>query len=185
MKAWPNKEWGWNVGQKRRGLIKSLHWKMIGQWPPITLLLPATSPYPAYKAFCWGLGAGCLFCPDASHVYLSGHINIVMELLIIVWWIFFSFIFFPVLFIFFIVLVLPYIDMNLPWVYMCSLSWIPYPRPSPSHPSGSSRCTSPEHPISFIEPGLAICFTYHNLHVSILKSFLYLYVLDVSLIYSI
>ena len=30
---------------------------------------------------------------------------------------------------------LPYIDMNQPWIYMCS----------PSHPSGSSQCTSPEH----------------------------------------
>ena len=26
--------------------------------------------------------------------------------------------------------------------YMCSPSWIPLPRPSPSHPSGSSQCTS-------------------------------------------
>ena len=40
-----------------------------------------------------------------------------------------------------IVLVLPYIDMNPPQVYMCSL-----PLPSPSHPSGSSQCTSPKHP---------------------------------------
>ena len=38
--------------------------------------------------------------------------------------------------------------------------------PSPSHPSGSSHCTSPEHPESCIEPGLAIHFTYDNLHVS-------------------
>ena len=40
------------------------------------------------------------------------------------------------------------------------------PPPSPSHPSGSSQCTSPEHPVSCIEPGLAICFTYDNIHVS-------------------
>ena len=65
-----------------------------------------------------------------------------------------------------IVLVLPYIDMNLPWVYMCSPSWTPLPPPSPSHPSGSSQCTSPEHPVSYIEPGLAIHFTCDNLHVS-------------------
>ena len=65
-----------------------------------------------------------------------------------------------------IVFVLPYIDMNLPWVYMCSPSWTPLPPPSPSHPSGSSQCTSPEHPVSCIEPGLAIRFTYDNLHVS-------------------
>ena len=55
-----------------------------------------------------------------------------------------------------IVLVLPYIDMNLPWVYMCSPSWTPLPPPSPSHPSGPSQCTSPEHRVSCIKPGLVI-----------------------------
>ena len=61
---------------------------------------------------------------------------------------------------------MPYIDMNPPQVYMCSPSWTPLPPPSPSHPSGSSQCTSPEHPVSCIERGLAICFTYDNIHVS-------------------
>ena len=42
--------------------------------------------------------------------------------------------------------------------------------PSPSHPSGSSQCTSPEHSVSCMEPGLAICFTYDNIHVSMLFS---------------
>ena len=42
----------------------------------------------------------------------------------------------------------------------------PLPPPSPSHPSGSSQCTSPKHPVSCIEPGLAIHFTYDNLYVS-------------------
>ena len=64
-----------------------------------------------------------------------------------------------------IVLVLPYINMNLPWVYTCSPSWTPIPPPSPHHPSGSSQCTSPEHPVSCIEPGLAILFTYDIIHV--------------------
>ena len=41
----------------------------------------------------------------------------------------------------------------------------PLPPPSPYHPSGSSQCTSPEHPVSCIEPGLAIHFTY-IIHVS-------------------
>ena len=54
-----------------------------------------------------------------------------------------------------IVLVLPYIKMNLPQVYMCSPSWTLLPPPSPYHPSGSSRRTSPKHPVSCIEPGLA------------------------------
>ena len=31
------------------------------------------------------------------------------------------------------------------WIYMCSPSRSPFPPPSPSHPSGSSQCTSPEH----------------------------------------
>ena len=46
----------------------------------------------------------------------------------------------------------------------------PPPPPSPSHPSGSSQCTSPEHPVSCIEPGLVIYFTYGNIHVSVLFS---------------
>ena len=60
--------------------------------------------------------------------------------------------------------------MNQPWVSMCSPSWTPLPPPSPSHPSGSSQCTSPEHPVSYIEPGLEIYFTYDNIHVSMIFS---------------
>ena len=63
-------------------------------------------------------------------------------------------------------MVLPYISMNPPQEYMCSLSWIPLPPPSPYQPSGSSQCTSPEHPVSCIEPGLAIHLTYDNIYVS-------------------
>ena len=62
-------------------------------------------------------------------------------------------------------MVLPYIDMNKPQVYVYSLSWTPPPPPSPLHPSGSSQCISPEHPVSCIEPALVICFTYDNIHV--------------------
>ena len=64
-----------------------------------------------------------------------------------------------------IVLVLPYINMNLPRVYPCSPSWTALPPPSLYHPSGSSQCTSPKHPVSCIEPGLVICFIY-TIHVS-------------------
>ena len=53
-----------------------------------------------------------------------------------------------------IVVVLPYIHMNQSWVYMCSPFWPSLPPPSPSHPSGSSQCTSCEHPASCIKPGL-------------------------------
>ena len=65
---------------------------------------------------------------------------------------------------------LPYIHMNQPCMYMCPPSWTPRPLPSPCHPSRSSQCTSPEHPVSCIEPGLAIYFTYGNIHVSVLLS---------------
>ena len=40
------------------------------------------------------------------------------------------------------------------------------PPPSSYHPSGSSQCTSPKHPVSCIEPGLAIRFIYDIIHVS-------------------
>ena len=42
----------------------------------------------------------------------------------------------------------------------------PLPPPSPYHPSGSPQCTNPKHPVSCIEPGLAIHFTYDIIHVS-------------------
>ena len=62
--------------------------------------------------------------------------------------------------------------MNLPWVYMCSPSWAPFPPPSLYHPSGSSQCTSPEHPVSCIKPGLAIRYTCDNLQVSMPFSYI-------------
>ena len=65
-----------------------------------------------------------------------------------------------------IVLVLPNIKMNPPQVYMCSPFWTLLPPPSPYHPSGSSQCTSPKHPVSCIKPGLASHFIHDILHVS-------------------
>ena len=56
--------------------------------------------------------------------------------------------------------------MNLPRVHTCSQSWTPLPPPFPYHPSGSSQCTSFKHPVSCIEPGLAIRFLYDIIHVS-------------------
>ena len=41
------------------------------------------------------------------------------------------------------------------------------PPPSLYHPSGSSQCISPRHPISCIEPGLATHFIYDIIHVSV------------------
>ena len=49
---------------------------------------------------------------------------------------------------------------------MCSPSWTLLPPPSPYPPSGSSQCTSPKHPVSCIEPGLATRFIYDIIHVS-------------------
>ena len=40
------------------------------------------------------------------------------------------------------------------------------PPPSLYHPSGSSQCTSPKHPVSCIEPGLVIRFIYDIIRVS-------------------
>ena len=63
--------------------------------------------------------------------------------------------------------------------YFChTFTWIshgctcvPHPdHPTPSYLSGSSHCTSPECPASCIKPGLAICFTYENIHGSMLFS---------------
>ena len=43
----------------------------------------------------------------------------------------------------------------------------PPPTPlSPYHLSGSSQCTSPEHPVSCIEPRLVIHFLHDSIHVS-------------------
>ena len=44
------------------------------------------------------------------------------------------------------------------------------PPPSQSHPSGSIQCTSLEYPVSCIEPGLVIYFTYGKILVSMLVS---------------
>ena len=63
-----------------------------------------------------------------------------------------------------------YIDMNHPRVYMCSPTPKSLPPPSPSHPSGLSQCTSFVCPVSCIELGLVIYFTFGNIHVSMLFS---------------
>ena len=57
-------------------------------------------------------------------------------------------------------------NVNPPQVYTCSTSWTPLPPPSPYHLSGSSQCTSPKHPLSYIEPRLVIRFLYDIIHVS-------------------
>ena len=76
----------------------------------------------------------------------------------------FFFVFYFIFKLYNIVLVLPYINMNPPQVYTCSPSLLP--PPSPYHPSGSSQCTSPKHPVSCIEPGLVTHFIYDIIHIS-------------------
>ena len=51
-----------------------------------------------------------------------------------------------------------------------SPTWTPHTLPSPPHPSGLSQSTSFECPASCIELGLIVCFTYGNIHVSVLFS---------------
>ena len=59
--------------------------------------------------------------------------------------------------------------MNQPRVYLC-----PHPEPPPtslpSHPSGLSQFTGFECPVSCMELGLVIYFTYGNINVSVLFS---------------
>jgi len=74
--------------------------------------------------------------------------------------------FYFILKLYIIVLVLPNIKMNPSQVYMCSPSWTLLPPPSPYHPSRSFQCTSPKHPVSCIELGLASHFIHDILHVS-------------------
>ena len=85
--------------------------------------------------------------------------------LLVIYFIFFQFYFFLLLY------NIALVFHTLTWVcHGCTC--VPHPEPLlpppfSSHPSGSSQCTSPEHPVSCIEPGLVICFTYDNIHVSI------------------
>ena len=63
---------------------------------------------------------------------------------------------------------------KLTWIshgYTCvPPSWTSLPLPSPSHPFGLSQCTGFENPVSCIELGLVIYFTYGNIHASMLFS---------------
>src|SRR5574337_1166749 len=56
--------------------------------------------------------------------------------------------------------------MNRQQIFICSSSSTVLPPPSPYPPSGSSQCTSPKHPVSCIEPGLATRFIHDIIHVS-------------------
>ena len=112
----------------------------------------------------------CLTLCDSMHCSSSVHGIFPAGIFVFCFFFSFSSLFFFNLILFFklyiIVLVLPNIEMNLPQVYMCSPSWTLLPPPSPYHPSGSSQCISPKHPVSCIEPGLVTCFIHDIIHVS-------------------
>ena len=95
------------------------------------------------------------------------HLNSLMVFWENIFFFFVSVLFIYLFLLYTIVLVFPYIEMNPPWVYMCFPSWTPLLPRSPSHPSGPSECSSPEHPVSCIKPGLVIHFTYDILHISV------------------
>ena len=85
---------------------------------------------------------------------------------VVVLFIYLLLLFFYFILLYNIVLVLPYININPPRVYMSSQSWNPLPPPTPYHLSESSPCTSPKHPVSCIEPRLAVRFLHDSVRVS-------------------
>ena len=63
-----------------------------------------------------------------------------------------------------------YVNMTQPQVYMCPPILNPHLPPSPLYHSGLSQSTDFGCPTSCIELALDICFTYGNIHVSMLFS---------------
>ena len=72
-----------------------------------------------------------------------------------------------------------HIKMNPPQVYMCSPSWTLLPPPSPCHPSGSSQCTSPKHPVSCIEQPPVFLRSSSHSGTSIFSSWCWLNILEI------
>ena len=107
-------------------------------------------------SICWGIII--LFYIVTASVYITNSVQEFSFFHILPNFIYFYLFFFKFYFIFKLyitVLVLPNIKMNPSQVYMCSPTWTLLTPPSPYHPSGSSQCTSPKHPVSCLEPGLA------------------------------
>ena len=108
--------------------------------------------------------ASLMVIPRSIHIAANGITSFLFVCLFI------FFIFYFIFKLYNIVLVLPYIEMNPPQAYTCSPSWTLLPPPSPYHPSESSQCTSPKHPVSCIEPGLVTRFIYGIIHISMPSS---------------
>ena len=81
---------------------------------------------------------------------LSVHFCVLIFFMCFSFLILFSYLFFSFIFISWRLITLPYCSgfcHTLTWIshgFTCSPSWTPLPPPSPSHPSGSSQCTSPD-----------------------------------------
>ena len=94
------------------------------------------------------------FFPQSPWVYFFSHIESCFFFL--------SFFLFKICFILFFNFTIFYwfchISTWIRQVYTCSPSWTLLPLPFPYHPSGSSQCTSPKHPVLCIKPGLATYF---------------------------
>ena len=103
-----------------------------------------------------------IYCTQKMSIYLKSLIFFIVFGKFVLFFFYFYFYFLTLQY----CIGLPYINMNQTQVYTCSPSWTLLPLPSPYHPSGSSQCTSPKHPVSCIEPGLVTHFIYDIIHVS-------------------
>ena len=139
------------------------------RWPKywsfsFSIILTLSHLHLKFLCVFWWLRSSLLF--NSDNILLSSctsHYFFVLFCLLNFFLIFFKFYF--IFKLYNIVLVLPNIEMNPPQVYMCSPSWTLLLPPSPYHPSGWSQCTSPKHPVSCIEPGLATRFIHDIIHV--------------------
>ena len=135
----------WQLPCSLSGIIKNENIWVFSCWPLISI----SFPFDRQQYWPSLIYSTVALKPSQSHPLLC-----------------FLFIIIIIIILYNIVLVLPYINMHPPRVYTCSPSWTPLPPPSLNHPSGSSQCTSPKHPVSYIEPGLVIRFLYDIIYVS-------------------
>ena len=134
------------------GFSRQEYWSGLPFPPPRDLPHPGIEPtFPVAPAladeFCCSL---LLEPPGRPHSSGSFFFNFIFKLYIIV-------------------LVLLNIKMNPPQVCMCSPSWTLLPPPSPYHPSGSSQCTSPKHPVSWRTKSRTLK-RYINVHCNIIHN---------------
>ena len=109
------------------------------------------------------------------YVFFGSPKKISLQILVLRWvdpfsysWLLSSFIVLFHLFSFLFIIIIFFYFTILYW-FWCTSTWIRHgctcvpilnPLPTLYHPSGSSQCTSPKHPVSCIEPRLATRFLY-------------------------